>query len=108
MGLHCFEQPLTRHTGQQGDIELLPRFQDSRERTREHLGPPTVPCGRVIYVRRLKAGSEPLRYDAVWVKAEVSSCSWVAGVLGRTGAGVFARASSVCLYIASVSLTAGC
>lgn len=51
------------------------RFLDSRERTKEHLGPPTIPCGRVLYVRRLKNGDAPLRYDAVWQKAEVR-CSW--------------------------------
>ena len=48
------------------------RYNDSRARTAEHLGPPTIPGGRVIYLRRLKAGSDPVRYDAVWLSAEVS------------------------------------
>ena len=70
-GTHCQRDAAHADAGEGAAC----RFQDSRERTRDHLGPPTVPCGRVVYVRRLKDGGPSPRYDAVWIKAEVGSCA---------------------------------
>ena len=55
------------------------RYKASRARTDEHLGPPTIPGGKLIYLRRLKAGKGTPRYDAVWLAAEVMHL----GLLGQ-------------------------